>query len=553
MNENGIGVGTLLAGRYEVGQVLGAGGFGATYLARDLARFGTICVVKTLLPIRQADEVCRRLFEREARLLADLSHPQIPKLDAYFEHEGRFVLVLEYVEGETLSSRLQRETRLSEAATREIVLQLLDVLSYLHARTPPVIHRDVKPGNIILARDGRVVLIDFGAVREAIGRDETHTAIGTAGYTPIEQVAGRATPASDCYALGATALHMVSGTHPMDWHDRETGELDIRGKLACSPSFELFLTGTLAGLSTRVRDARAARELLLGGDTVIGPAAVAEAGQRLPRATPVATPTAEPIAMPLSASALFAPAGTVPSAATPAHAVPPVSTASTPAARVAPAPASNTRRLVLGAAAVATAVVAWLVLDGRRDDQPAVGDRAAAGAPAAGQPADAAATRCVQPATVVHRTESQFDVHVLCPAGWQATFVAPVRSSRLTAPDGVTEVWAGVWRPARSDESLDASAERWRTTMAPQLGALTLTVEERPDDATVRMAVVAAGAGRQREGSLQVQRTEVGGNRYLSWSLLLYGDDTHRPMALQVLGSLDYLAPAAAPAGERQP
>jgi hypothetical protein len=67
------------------------------------------------------------------------------------------------------------------------------------------------------------------------------------------------------------------------------------------------------------------------------------------------------------------------------------------------------------------------------------------------------------------------------------------------------------------------------------------------------MAVVAAGAGRQREGSLQVQRTEVGGNRYLSWSLLLYGDDTHRPMALQVLGSLDYLAPAAAPAGERQP
>jgi hypothetical protein len=110
-----------------------------------------------------------------------------------------------------------------------------------------------------------------------------------------------------------------------------------------------------------------------------------------------------------------------------------------------------------------------------------------------------------------------------------------------------------VWRPARNDESLDASVERWRMTMTPQLGALTLNVEERPDDATVEMAVVAAGAGRQRQGSLQMQRTEAGGNRYFSWSLLLYGDDTHRPMALQVLGSLEYLAPGAAPSGERQP
>jgi hypothetical protein len=352
---------------------------------------------------------------------------------------------------------------------------------------------------------------------------------------------------------------MVSGTHPMDWHDRETGQMAFRGRLDCSPTFEAFLAGTVADLSHRVRDARGARELLLGGDTIIGSDARAAVGNAAAMAGPVATPP--------SASALFAPAGTVPPIVTPPMPMPttpapvaPSGSGALPASHVAAAPASSTRRLVFGATAVAAIVAAWLLLDGRDSTSPAGGNTAgtnASAAPSAGPSAAAAApeafTECVQPSTIVHRTESQFDLHLLCPAGWRAAFVTPVRSSRVGTPEGTTEVWAGVWRPARDRETVDAFVERWLTTMTPQLGALTLRVVERPDNAMVRMAVVAAAAGRERRGDLKVESVEAGGNRYLTWSLLLEADQRNRPMALQVLGSLDYLAPTALPAPEGAP
>ena len=198
-----IAPGTVLANRYEVVALLGAGGFGATYRSRDLARFGTICVVKELLSTRSENEIARRLFEREARLMSELSHPQIPTLHAYFEEDGRFFLVQDFVEGETLATRLTREGRLAEREARAVVASLLNVLEYLHGCTPPVIHRDIKPANVIVGTHGSVYLIDFGAVRQAVGGDEMHTAIGTAGYTPREQAVGRPSPTSDLYALGA--------------------------------------------------------------------------------------------------------------------------------------------------------------------------------------------------------------------------------------------------------------------------------------------------------------------------------------------------------------
>lgn len=257
--------GTVLAKRYEVGELLGSGGFGATYRARDLARFNAPCVVKELLPGRRSNDVARRLFEREARLLFELHHPQIPTLHAYFEEEGRFYLVQDFVEGQTLSQRLRRDTRLSESEVVSIVDSLLGVLEYLHGREPPVIHRDIKPANVIVGNDGMVYLIDFGAVREAIGADDQQTAIGTPGYTPREQAVGRPRPSSDLYALGATALEMISGQHPLEWHDRSTGQLDWRGRLNCSASLEETLAGMLAEVPSRFPSATEARAALRGG------------------------------------------------------------------------------------------------------------------------------------------------------------------------------------------------------------------------------------------------------------------------------------------------
>lgn len=263
MTRDAIPPGTVLANRYEVGELLGLGGFGATYRAVDQARFRAPCVVKELLPSRRDNETARRLFEREARLLASIVHPQIPALHAYFEEAGRFYLVQEYIEGRTLKELLEASTRLPEVDVRRLVEQVLTVLTYLHGLEPPLIHRDIKPANIILSTQGTAYLIDFGAVREVIGADDNQTAIGTAGYTPREQAVGRPRPSSDLYALGATALEMISGEHPLEWHDRNTGELQWKGRINCSPSFERFLEGSLAAPAQRFPTATEALHALL--------------------------------------------------------------------------------------------------------------------------------------------------------------------------------------------------------------------------------------------------------------------------------------------------
>ncbi|MBL8959853.1 MAG: serine/threonine protein kinase [Gemmatimonadetes bacterium] len=277
--------GTLLATRYEIVERLGSGGFGSTFRARDRSRFDADCVVKELLSARQENDTARRLFEREARVLLELRHPQIPTLHAYFEEGGRFYLVQDFVDGETLDARLRRDTRLPESEVRHIVGSLLDVLEYLHARTPPVIHRDIKPANVMLGADGRVFLIDFGAVREAIGGgDEQGTAIGTAGYTPREQAVGRPRPSSDLYALGATALEAVTGLHPLEWHSARTGKLDWKGRVSCSDEFEAFLDGMLAEVQDRFDSADHARAALRG--TTTPAAAVPETREAVPDGQP---------------------------------------------------------------------------------------------------------------------------------------------------------------------------------------------------------------------------------------------------------------------------
>ncbi len=517
--------GRLLAGRYEVGELLGAGGFGATYRARDLGRFGTACVVKELLPARQENEIARRLFEREARTLCELSHPQIPTLHAYFEADGRFFLIQDFVDGETLAAHLRRVTRMPEPEVRDVVLQLLNVLVYLHGRTPPVIHRDIKPANIILATDGRVVLIDFGAVREAIGGDDQHTSIGTAGYTPREQAVGRTTPSSDCYALGATALHMISGTHPVDWHDRTTGRLDWRGKIPCSPDFEQFLDGMLAELAMRFPNAEAARDALLNGSTalagevtLISPSAAAQGS--VPHRTFVASPPD----------------------LTPAHATPrsnPATPTPQPVRVVPETPKRNRAMVLVPAVLVIAAAGAWVATSG------GTGTATDGDGRALGNTAVAVDSACTEPRTISYRTESQFDVRLLCPAGWSERYVSSVRASRVQSASDPTQVWAALWRPASATESVAAFAQRWKQTVQPELGQVTLLQEARSDASLTRYHVMQSTPGAPRYGSLQIERLTIAGSTYVVWSLVLGRTDVSRATAGTILSSIEYIDPNA--------
>jgi hypothetical protein len=153
---------------------------------------------------------------------------------------------------------------------------------------------------------------------------------------------------------------------------------------------------------------------------------------------------------------------------------------------------------------------------------------------------------CTEPSTLSRRTESEFDLHVLCPADWTTRFLPTIRATRVAAPHDSTQVWAALWRPAAAGEGVVAFAERWRATMAPVLGgALTLEEEAKPDADLARYRVTRGAAGVMLSGSLQIERTSVGGNAYMVWSLLLGATEQSRPMALQVLGSIDYVDPAA--------
>jgi CHASE2 domain-containing sensor protein/tRNA A-37 threonylcarbamoyl transferase component Bud32 len=234
----------LLDGRYQAESTLGAGGFGVTYLARDTKRPGKPqCVIKQLVPARRDANfvsLARRLFNTEAEILSKLGHhPQIPHLLAYFEHQQEFYLVQEFIDGTTLDRELEGTTvPWSEAQVLDLLRQLLPVLGFIHSQH--VIHRDLKPGNIIRDRHhGKLVLIDFGAVKEIqpqVADDANVTiAIGTRGYTPPEQYAGQPNYTSDLYALGSVAIEALTNTHPRYLPvDEDTGNLIWRDRAQVS-------------------------------------------------------------------------------------------------------------------------------------------------------------------------------------------------------------------------------------------------------------------------------------------------------------------------------
>jgi serine/threonine protein kinase, bacterial len=230
----------LVRNRYRVTKSLGQGGFGATFVAIDVSLPGEpICVIKQLRPSNNHEKflrMARELFEREARTLGKIgNHPQIPRLLDFFEERRNFYLVQEYVSGHTIHQEVKQMGLFKEEKIRDFLIEILPVITYIHSQQ--VIHRDIKPANILRRdQDGKLVLIDFGAVKNYVAQLEpqegveqgsnTQFAVGTSGYAPPEQLAMRPIFASDLYALGVTCIYLMTGKSPKDIeYNPSTGEM----------------------------------------------------------------------------------------------------------------------------------------------------------------------------------------------------------------------------------------------------------------------------------------------------------------------------------------
>jgi serine/threonine-protein kinase len=224
--------GFVLKGRYAVRSTIGQGGMGRTYLAQDLERFNETCVLKEFIPPQDSQEVsekAKELFRREASVLYQIRHPQVPEFRATFESEGRLLLVQDYVEGKNyrnlLLERLKLGQTFSENEIFALMQQLLPVLSYLHGHN--IIHRDISPENLMLrSQDNLPVLIDFGVVQETTAKLNSQmgipasTVAGKAGYAPPEQLqSGNAYANSDLYALAVTSIVLLTGREPSELFD----------------------------------------------------------------------------------------------------------------------------------------------------------------------------------------------------------------------------------------------------------------------------------------------------------------------------------------------
>ena len=212
-------IGSLVGDKYKVLNVIGKGGMSTVYLAMNEKANKQWAIKEVRKDTSTNFQVVRQSLITETNLLKELSHPYLPSIIDVIEEEGRFLIVMDYIEGNTLEKALN----LMGAQPQEYVIdwgiQLCDVLEYLHTRKPPIIYRDLKPGNIMLRPDGTITLIDFGIAREYKESQAGDTSyLGTKGYAAPEQFGGRGqTDArTDIYNLGATLYHLVTGHNPSE-------------------------------------------------------------------------------------------------------------------------------------------------------------------------------------------------------------------------------------------------------------------------------------------------------------------------------------------------
>ncbi|HEX7317645.1 MAG TPA: ankyrin repeat domain-containing protein [Pyrinomonadaceae bacterium] len=214
---------TILQHRYRVIRPLGRGGMGAVYEAFDERLSRTVALKETLA---ETDEL-RRAFGREARLLANLRHPALPKVLDHFDEGSGLFLVMEFIPGDDLGRLLELGRTFDPAEVLGWAGQLLDALDYLHGLDPPVLHRDIKPSNLKLLPTGHVILLDFGLAKGSAGQMTGTGATSLLGYSPayspLEQMQGTGTDVrSDLYSLGATLYHLLTGVRPPDALSRAT-------------------------------------------------------------------------------------------------------------------------------------------------------------------------------------------------------------------------------------------------------------------------------------------------------------------------------------------
>jgi eukaryotic-like serine/threonine-protein kinase len=224
--------------RYRILDILGEGGSGKTYRALDKQN-QTEVAIKVLSLRGMSDWKTLELFDRKAKILAQLEHPAIPHYLDYFQTEvageETFCLVQAIASGQTLISWIESGYIFSELELREIAAQILDILIYLQTFTPPIIHRDLKPQNLLRSESGKIYLVDFGAVRDTYHLTITggSTIVGTYGYMAPEQFRGQAVLATDLYGLGTTLLYLKSGQDPADLPVKQM-KIDCRERVELS-------------------------------------------------------------------------------------------------------------------------------------------------------------------------------------------------------------------------------------------------------------------------------------------------------------------------------
>ncbi len=260
----------VLQGRYEVVHLLGQGGMGTVFMARDLRLQGRDCVVKKLRDdfYREEDrQKAQAFFEREAGVLSRLQHPNIVHILDYFRENDDYYLVMEHVKGHDLHYILQDRGEPFDEDQQVIpwAIQICDVLNYLHSEN--VIYRDLKPSNIMIDLKGQVKLVDFGIARAWEDAGE-NTHVVSAGYSPPEQYWGAATPQSDIYALGATMHYLLTGKDPEALH---ASSPKASNEAVSNYTDQLVQRATAQDMSQRFQTVEEMREALLEKDYVPAP------------------------------------------------------------------------------------------------------------------------------------------------------------------------------------------------------------------------------------------------------------------------------------------